>query len=331
MQAIRGPEAGLVMVRARIDGGGARFNLGEATVTRATVRLHGEPLAATAVGTSYVLGTDLGHARLAAVFDGLLSDAGAAGAGACRGHRAAGAGAGRAGRHPQRRGAQHARRLLLRRQGARVTTAAGAFPAPGFADPARDAQRAFRAVLDAIAHPARSYPLAGPAEPPAALGRGLAAVALTLLDEDCAVWLGGALARRRRGRRLARVPHRRPPRGHRGAAGFVIAGPDALPPLASLALGTDEAPHLSATVVLDVRGCTGFPNTGPARFTARGPGIDGAATLAAPWAPDGFADAWHRNAEVFPRGVDLLLVDEDTVTAVPRTTRLKAADHELED
>jgi alpha-D-ribose 1-methylphosphonate 5-triphosphate synthase subunit PhnG len=64
------------MVRARTDGGGARFNLGEATVARATVRLHGEPLAAATVGTSYVLGTDLQHARLAAIFDGLLSDAG---------------------------------------------------------------------------------------------------------------------------------------------------------------------------------------------------------------------------------------------------------------
>ena len=76
VQAIRGPEAGLVMVRARTDGGGARFNLGEATVARATVRVHGDPLAAAAVGTSYVLGTDLEHARLAAIFDGLLSDAG---------------------------------------------------------------------------------------------------------------------------------------------------------------------------------------------------------------------------------------------------------------
>ena len=76
VEAIRGPEAGLVMVRARIDGGGPRFNLGEATVTRATVRLHGEPLTADGVGTSYVLGTDLEHARLAAIFDGLLADLG---------------------------------------------------------------------------------------------------------------------------------------------------------------------------------------------------------------------------------------------------------------
>ncbi len=64
------------MVRSRIDAGGARFNLGEATVTRATVRLHGEPLAADAVGSAYVLGTDLEHARLAAIFDGLLCDEG---------------------------------------------------------------------------------------------------------------------------------------------------------------------------------------------------------------------------------------------------------------
>ncbi|GAA4163652.1 phosphonate C-P lyase system protein PhnG [Gryllotalpicola daejeonensis] len=75
VDAIRGPEAGLVMVRSRIDAGGAKFNLGEATVTRATVRLHGEPLGADVLGTSYVLGTDLEHARLAAIFDGLLADA----------------------------------------------------------------------------------------------------------------------------------------------------------------------------------------------------------------------------------------------------------------
>jgi alpha-D-ribose 1-methylphosphonate 5-triphosphate synthase subunit PhnH len=203
---------------------------------------------------------------------------------------------------------------------------AGAFHAPGFADPTPDAQRAFRAVLDAMAHPARSFPLAGPLDPPAALGRGLAAVSLTLLDEDCAVWLGGALAGDdevaawlafHTGARRVNAA---------AAAGFVIAGPGALPPLASLALGTEEAPHLSATVVLDTRGCAGA-----ARFTARGPGIDGTAALAAPWAPDGFADAWRRNTGIFPRGVDLLLVDEDTVAALPRTTQLTAADPDLED
>jgi len=73
VQDVRGPEAGLVMVRGRIDAGGARFNLGEATVVRSSVRLHGSFLERDLLGSSYVLGTDLAHARLAAVFDGLLS------------------------------------------------------------------------------------------------------------------------------------------------------------------------------------------------------------------------------------------------------------------
>ncbi|PTW62485.1 alpha-D-ribose 1-methylphosphonate 5-triphosphate synthase subunit PhnG [Breoghania corrubedonensis] len=65
-ESLRGPEAGLIMLRGRAGGGGAPFNLGEATVARATVRLSsGE------VGFSCVLGRDLEKARLAALFDAL--------------------------------------------------------------------------------------------------------------------------------------------------------------------------------------------------------------------------------------------------------------------
>lgn len=63
---VRGPETGLVMVRARAGGGGNPFNLGEATVTRATVRLEtGE------VGHAYCLGRDGNKAVQAALFDAL--------------------------------------------------------------------------------------------------------------------------------------------------------------------------------------------------------------------------------------------------------------------
>ena len=155
-----------------------------------------------AVGTSYVLGTDLEHARLAAIFDGLLSDAGQRERVLAEVVAPLEREAGRARWHSPRRGAQHARRLLHRRQGARMNAASpvsansvSAFHAPGFADP--DPRRAARVPRRARrgGPPRRAlFPLAGPAEPPAALGRGLAAVALTLLDEDCAVWLGGHLA-----------------------------------------------------------------------------------------------------------------------------------------
>ena len=64
---VRGPETGLVMVRGRAGGGGNPFNLGEATVTRATVRLEsGE------IGHAYGLGRDGDKAVIAACFDALL-------------------------------------------------------------------------------------------------------------------------------------------------------------------------------------------------------------------------------------------------------------------
>ena len=65
-QALRGPETGLVTLRGRIGGGGAPFNLGEATVTRATVRLPGGT-----VGHAYALGRNKEKARLSAIADAL--------------------------------------------------------------------------------------------------------------------------------------------------------------------------------------------------------------------------------------------------------------------
>jgi alpha-D-ribose 1-methylphosphonate 5-triphosphate synthase subunit PhnG len=62
----RPAEIGLVMLRGRIGGGGAPFNIGEATVTRAAVRL-----ASGEMGFGYVLGRDREKARLAALCDAL--------------------------------------------------------------------------------------------------------------------------------------------------------------------------------------------------------------------------------------------------------------------
>ena len=66
-QAVRRPETGLVMVRGRAGGGGQPFNLGEATVSRASVRLEsGE------VGHGYCLGRDMAKAEAIAVIDALF-------------------------------------------------------------------------------------------------------------------------------------------------------------------------------------------------------------------------------------------------------------------
>lgn len=196
-----------------------------------------------------------------------------------------------------------------------------AIPAPGFADPTREAQTTFRAVLEALARPGSSFALTGPLQTPAALGPALGAVLLTLLDEECTAWLGGSLAHDLEVEAwLAfHTGVRRTLEASR--AGFVVTTPAALPQICELAQGSDEDPHASATVVLDVRGCTG-----PHRWRATGPGIDGQAMLRAPWARAGFLEQWDRNTATFPRGVDLLVVGEGSVSALPRTTRLQAAD-----
>ena len=64
---LREPENGLVMVRGRIGGDGAAFNVGEATVSRAAVRL-----ASGEVGFGYTLGRDRQKARLIALCDALV-------------------------------------------------------------------------------------------------------------------------------------------------------------------------------------------------------------------------------------------------------------------
>ena len=64
---LRPPEVGAVMVRGRVGGTGAPFNLGEMTVTRASIRLpSGE------VGHAMVQGRDKTHATRAALVDALM-------------------------------------------------------------------------------------------------------------------------------------------------------------------------------------------------------------------------------------------------------------------
>jgi alpha-D-ribose 1-methylphosphonate 5-triphosphate synthase subunit PhnG len=71
---LRRPEPGLVMVQGRAGGTGARFNMGEMTVTRCAVRCGGETGGADGAvnGFAWVAGRNRRHAELAAVFDALL-------------------------------------------------------------------------------------------------------------------------------------------------------------------------------------------------------------------------------------------------------------------
>lgn len=64
---LRKPETGMVMLRGRIGGDGARFNLGEATITRCTLRLTDGT-----VGVGTVRGRSARQAELIALCDAML-------------------------------------------------------------------------------------------------------------------------------------------------------------------------------------------------------------------------------------------------------------------
>lgn len=66
---LRAPDTGLVMLRGRMGGSGAPFNLGEATVTRCSIRLRDN---VDICGHAYVMGRNAAHAEVAAIYDALL-------------------------------------------------------------------------------------------------------------------------------------------------------------------------------------------------------------------------------------------------------------------
>jgi len=188
--------------------------------------------------------------------------------------------------------------------------------APGFAEPVRQSQQAFRAALDALSYPGRVVTVPGcVAAPP--LGPAQAALALTLVDFETPVWLDEAAAGAAAWLRF----HCGCPIVEASAAArfAFVAAPDAMPPLTAFDAGSDEYPDRSATLVLAVRGLSA---TGDLRLT--GPGIPDEASLGAEGLPSDFDGQWRQNRDLFPRGIDLFLTEGDRLAGLPRTVRMRS-------
>ena len=185
---------------------------------------------------------------------------------------------------------------------------------PGFADAARDAQRAFRAILTAMSRPGRLVDVALP-EAPAGLSPAAAATLLTLCDSETPIWLDSASA--------GAAPWLR---FHCGAAVVTetIAArfaycrdPGMLPPLDSFAFGTDDYPDRSTTLLIE----TALGGAPTVRLT--GPGIEREARLGLRGLSDAFWEEREDLVPLFPRGIDLILTAGSRLAALPRTTRVE--------
>jgi len=202
----------------------------------------------------------------------------------------------------------------------------------GFADPVHDAQQTFRVLLGAMAEPGRLFTL-GPAatnglqpsdpalRPP--LSPALAAALLTLADADTPVHLSGSLATdEARAWLRFHIGARDPGK----AAGLTATRARDLDRALcrQLDLGTDDAPQSSATLLLEVDALSDAPLPGAVALNLRGPGIASARNVAVAGLTAEFW-RWRTTLQAhLPRGIDLVLVCDTQVVAIPRSTRIES-------
>jgi alpha-D-ribose 1-methylphosphonate 5-triphosphate synthase subunit PhnH len=188
----------------------------------------------------------------------------------------------------------------------------------GFVDKVLSAQSTFRSVMDAMARPGSVQRIASAAGTPSAMMRGTAAMALTLFDHDTPVWLDAATSATADVANWLKFHTSAPVVADSSIASFaLVADPENLPALDRFAFGSNEYPDRSTTLVLQVESLTDGPVV-----ELQGPGIDGTAGLRASLQPRDLFERLAINAALFPCGIDVVLVHDDSIVAIPRTTRL---------
>jgi alpha-D-ribose 1-methylphosphonate 5-triphosphate synthase subunit PhnH len=174
--------------------------------------------------------------------------------------------------------------------------------------------------MEAMARPGTVQRVAATVGAPAGMMRGTAAIALTLFDHDTPIWLDASMSKTSEVARWLKFHASAPVVADSSISHFALIGDaNALPDLERFSFGSNEYPDRSTTLILQVESLA----QGSA-YELRGPGIDGAAILQAKIKPADLFERLAVNAALFPRGIDVVLVDDDAIAAIPRTTRLAA-------
>ena len=190
----------------------------------------------------------------------------------------------------------------------------------GFVDKVLSAQSTFRSVMDAMARPGSVQRIAAVTATPGALMSGAAAIALTLFDHDTPIGLDKRRSATPDVAKWLKFHTSAPVIADSSISSFALIGePQNLPAFDRFAFGSNEYPDRSTTLILQVESLT----QGPA-VELRGPGIDGTAILQAAIQPQDLFERLEVNVTLFPRGIDVVLVHDDAIVAIPRTTRLVA-------
>jgi alpha-D-ribose 1-methylphosphonate 5-triphosphate synthase subunit PhnH len=182
----------------------------------------------------------------------------------------------------------------------------------GFAAPAQDSARAFRALLTALSRPGTIQTL-DMAAPPVPLSPAAGTLALTLLDGTTPVYLAPGHDTQPLRDWLA-FHTGAPMVAEPQAAAFAFGRWEALQPLDRFAFGTPEYPDRAATLVIEL------PELRAAGARLTGPGLADAAYLSLP-----DVMPFKMNSGLFPLGYDKFLTCGTQLAALPRSTSVEEA------
>ena len=180
--------------------------------------------------------------------------------------------------------------------------------AGGFAYPAPQAARAFRAIMQAMARPGTIHDVEG-AAPPAPLSLAAGAVLLTLCDRTTPLFL--APSHDNESVRGWITFHCASPFCAPDKAAFALGTWDALAPVDRFAVGEAEYPDCAATLIVEL------PELAAEGTRLTGPGIRETAALPLP-DPAIFA----ANHARYPLGWDAILTCGSRLAGLPRSTEI---------
>ncbi|MEP3245678.1 MAG: phosphonate C-P lyase system protein PhnH [Sneathiella sp.] len=188
----------------------------------------------------------------------------------------------------------------------------------GLENPAFASSQIFRDVLEALSRPGTVVPAPDTLETPGKLNRAATGFLLALADMETPVWISPDLRDEQTDKYL-RFHTGCPLTDNCSDAAFAVAHHSSdFSFLSSLAVGSSEMPHQSATLIVMVDGFTG-----PTAMTLTGPGIQSKATLSPNPIPDVLVHWAQANQRLFPCGVDLIFAASSSLAALPRTTRIE--------
>ncbi|MCL2714218.1 MAG: phosphonate C-P lyase system protein PhnH [Alphaproteobacteria bacterium] len=187
----------------------------------------------------------------------------------------------------------------------------------GLTDRVVGAQQTFSTVMEAMARPGSVQRVSASVGVPWRLMRGSALIALTLFDHDTPVWLDEALSESAEVASWLRFHCGAPVVTEPSRCSFALVSDVLLlPGLDRFCLGTTEYPDRSTTLIIQVDSLLCGVD-----YRLRGPGIEGMTTFCASVRLKGLFERLAMNEALFPRGIDVVLVEDDLVAAIPRTTR----------